>query len=50
MGALLNSGIEAAVHGVEVYVNAEKAQIQADHFNTKDHVHSFLGKARSSAC
>jgi hypothetical protein len=30
------------VHGVEAHFVAEKAQIQADHFNPQDHVHSFF--------
>ena len=43
MGVPLDSGIEVAVPGVEVHLIAEKAQVQADHFNPQDHVHSFLG-------
>jgi hypothetical protein len=50
MSVPLDSGIEAAVHGVEAHLIAEKAQIQAGHFNPQDHVHSFLGQARSFAC
>jgi hypothetical protein len=42
MGVLLDSGIEAAVYGVEAELIAQKAQIQADHFNQQDHVHSFF--------
>ena len=30
-------------HEVEAHLIAEKAQIQAHHFNQQDHVHSFLG-------
>jgi hypothetical protein len=43
MGVPFDFGIEAAVRGVEAHIIAEKAQIQADHFNPQDHVHSFLG-------
>jgi hypothetical protein len=43
MGVPLDSGIKAAVHGVEVNFITEKAQIQADRFNPQDHVYSFLG-------
>ena len=50
MGVLRDSGIEAAVHGVEAQLIPEKAEIQADNFNAQDHVHSFLGQARSFAC
>jgi hypothetical protein len=42
----LNSGIKAAVHGVEAHLIAEKAQIQADRFKPLDHVQFFgIGKA-----
>jgi hypothetical protein len=43
MGIPVDSWIEAAVHGVEAHLIAEKAQIQADHFSVQDHVHIFLG-------
>jgi hypothetical protein len=43
MGVPLDSGIEVAVPGVDVHLIAEKAQVQADHFNPQDHVHSFFG-------
>jgi hypothetical protein len=38
----LDSEIEAAVHGVVAHFIAEKAQIQADHFNPQEYVHSFF--------
>jgi hypothetical protein len=43
MGVPFDSGIEAAVHGVEAHLIAEKARILGDYFNPQDHVHSFLG-------
>jgi hypothetical protein len=49
MGIPLDSRIKAAVHGVVAHLTANEAQIQADHFNLQDHVHSFLGQARSFA-
>jgi hypothetical protein len=42
MGVPIDSEIEAAVPGVTAQLIAEKAQLQANHFNTQDHVHSFL--------
>ena len=50
MGVPLDSGIEAAVHGVEAHLIAEKAQTRADHFNPQDHVYSFLGQAWGFPC
>ena len=50
MGLPLDSGIEAAVHGVEAHFVDEKAQIQADRFNPQDYVHRFLGYVGSFAC
>jgi hypothetical protein len=41
MGVPPDSGIEAAVNGVQAHFIAEKAQIQADNFNPQYHVHSF---------
>jgi hypothetical protein len=43
MGVPPDSGIKAAIHGVEAHLIAKEAHIQADHFNPQDHVHSFMG-------
>jgi len=50
MGVACNPWIEAAVHEVEAHFIANKDEIQADHFNSEDHVHSVLGQKRHSAC
>jgi hypothetical protein len=41
-GVARDSGIEAAIHGEEAHLIAEEAQIQAEHFNPQDEVHSFF--------
>ena len=43
MGVVRNPWIEAAVHRVEAHYVTKKDEIQADHFNAEDHVHSVLG-------
>jgi len=42
MGVTRNPRIKAAVHGVEAHFIANKDEIQADRFNSEDHVHSVL--------
>jgi hypothetical protein len=44
MGVARNPWIEAAVHGLEAHFIANKDEIQADHFNSEDHVHIVLGQ------
>jgi hypothetical protein len=50
MGVAHDSCIKAAVHGVEAHIIANRDKNQAGHFNSQDHVHSFLGQAPSFAC
>jgi histone-lysine N-methyltransferase SETMAR len=50
MGVAHNPLIEAAVHAVEAHIIGNKETIQADHFNSQDHVHSVLGQKTCSAC
>ena len=35
---------------MKAYFTVNKDEIQADHFNSEDHVHSVLGQKRRSAC
>jgi hypothetical protein len=44
MGVARNPWLKAA------YVIAKQENIQTDHFNSQDHVHSVLGQKRRSAC
>jgi hypothetical protein len=44
MGVALNPLIEAAVHGMEAQIIANKETIRTDHFKSEDHVHSVLGQ------
>jgi hypothetical protein len=50
MGVAPNPWIEAAVHGIEAHIIAQKLKIKSDLFNSQDHVHSVLGQKRRSAC
>ena len=42
-GARRGCRTQAAVYEVEAHFIANKDEIQADHFNSEDHVHSVLG-------
>jgi hypothetical protein len=46
----LNPWIEAAAHGMEAHIITNKEEIQTDHFNSQDHLHSVFGQKRHSAC